>query len=99
MTAPYDLSNFTNTGDLTIIGQATNQILDGWMGIGLILALAIIVFLAVKPRSETRDALAASAFVSWVMAWLFFSMQILNNRWLITINIITIVVALSYWKR
>lgn len=63
----YDLTNLTNTTGIASKVLFANQVSDGFIFIGLILAIFLVVLLSLK-RYEFDKAFFVASFVSFVIA-------------------------------
>jgi len=91
MPAPYNLSqigNGTIVNDFVVVNTAT----DGIFGTGLIIAILMVLFLAVKTGYTIKKASATALFISSILSIFLFTMGMLP---LYVVTILLIMTAIS----
>lgn len=66
----YNLTNISNVNNsVEFLNNVNVHLMQGWYGVGILFTITIIAFLAfIKATGEASKALAASMFISFVMA-------------------------------
>lgn len=67
--AYYNLTNVTNANNTLQLTQAVDEMSGGWLGIGIMITISIILFISLKDY-PMKPALAATCFISTILALL-----------------------------
>ncbi len=90
MPAPYDLSqigNGTIVDDFVVVNVATDNV----FGIGLIFAILMVFFLAIKTGYTIKKSVATAMFISTILSIFLFAMGMLALYVVTTLLILTAV--------
>jgi len=98
--APYDLTNVTNTENIVEFIREVNNLTGEWFMIGMLFAGFVVTFLAMKGDVSPREALLGSGFMINVIAVFFMLMEFISTAKLILITIIyAIIFAISMFLK
>lgn len=98
--APYDLTNVTNTENIVEFIREVNNLTGEWFMMGMLFAGFVITFMAMKGDTSPKDALVGSGFMVTVIGIFFFFMEFITAAKIITIVIIyTIIFAISMFLK
>ncbi|MBA7494362.1 hypothetical protein ES702_04937 [subsurface metagenome] len=65
----YNLTNVTNSSNVWELTDSVNAMSGGWLGIGILITLTIIIFISMKDY-PMKEAFAATMFISTIAALL-----------------------------
>tara|TARA_R100000306_G_C4381275_1_gene144650 strand:+ start:9166 stop:9462 length:297 start_codon:yes stop_codon:yes gene_type:complete len=93
-----DPTNLTTIGSLL---DYTNVAVDGYLGVGLIIALYFIVLINLKMRGElTQDAMLISGWITIIPSMILVGLGLLNNiQFFFVLAILLLSVIWSYSSR
>lgn len=78
--------NPTNLTDIGTLLTYANTVTDNYFGVGLIVALYMIVFLNIKLRGErTQDSLVLASWISFIPSMILFFMGLINSGQLVIV--------------
>jgi hypothetical protein len=101
MPAPYNLTLLGNVTDPVGFMQAINtQLLDGYLGVGLLLGIGAIAWIAFYTTTDDPIAsFASSGAIMFVMAFFFLILEILKPYWLVVPLVVWAVAIAFTWKK
>ena len=90
----YNLTNYTNPAGMVNLVQTTNNLMDGFFGPLIVLAVFVLVFSAIQWRTaEAKISFSASSFISLLLILFFRSMQIVPD-FLVFIGILFVAISI-----
>lgn len=85
----YNLTNLTGSGDFTGLIAFSNEVTDGWFGIGLLITIFAVFFISAK-RFETEQAFTVAIFGAGVSSVFLGALGVVSNQ--VTLTMLALVV-------
>ena len=76
--AYYNLTNITASNNTLQLTQAVDEMSGGWLGVGIIITISVIIFISLKDY-PLKESFAATAFISTILCLLLRVIGMLND--------------------